>query len=40
MRKYDFEKKKVLDKLTNASPNEVGKILKEYFELKKKDKNN
>lgn len=38
MRKYDFEKKKVLDKLTNASPNEVGKILKEYFELRKKDK--
>ena len=38
MRKHDFERKKILDKLTNASPNEVGKILKEYFDYKKKNK--
>ena len=36
MRKYDAEYKKVLNKLTYAQPEEVGKILKEYFSLKKK----
>lgn len=38
MRKYDGEYKKVLNKLTNAEPNEVGKILKEYFNLKRRKK--
>lgn len=38
MRKYDLEYKKVLNKLTTASPEEVGGILKEYFNLKRKNK--
>lgn len=37
MRKYDSEYKKVLNKLNHAKPQEVGKILKEYFALKKKN---
>ncbi len=36
MRKTDKEYSKVLNKLTNAEPYEVGKILKEYFNLKRK----
>ena len=39
MKRYDGEYKKVLKKLTGAEPNEVGKILKEYFNLKRKNKN-
>ncbi len=35
MRKYDPEYKKILDRLTYCEPDEVGKILKEYFRLKK-----
>lgn len=38
MRRYDKEYKKVLDKLSSAEPNEVGKILKEYFNLKRRNK--
>ncbi len=38
MKKYDGEYKKVLNKLNGAEPNEVGKILKEYFNLKKRNK--
>ena len=38
MRKYDKEYRKVLNKLSSAEPNEVGKILKEYFNLKRKNK--
>lgn len=38
MRKYDLEYKKVLDKLNTASPSEVGGILKEYFNLRRKNK--
>lgn len=38
MRKYDLEYKKVLDRLTTASPEEVGEILKEYFSLRRKNK--
>ncbi len=33
MKKKDKEYKKVLSKLTYAEPNEVGKILKEYFNI-------
>ena len=40
MRRYDGEYRKVLNKLNNAEPNEVGKILKEYFNLKRKNKKN
>jgi len=36
MRKRDKEYQKVLNKLTYAEPQEVGKILKEYFHLKRK----
>lgn len=36
MKKYDGEYQEVLTRLTNAKPSEVGKILKEYFNLKKK----
>ena len=36
MRKSDKEYSKVLNKLTYAEPDEVGKILKEYFNLKRK----
>ena len=39
MRKYDKEYNKVLNKLTYAKPNEVGGILKEYFNLKRKKEN-
>ena len=39
MRNIDLECKKVLNKLKSCNPNEVGKILKEYFKLKK-EKNN
>jgi hypothetical protein len=35
MRKHSPEYNKILNKLTYAEPNEVGKILKEYFKLKK-----
>ena len=38
MRKYDGEYKKVLNKLNGAEPKEVGKILKEYFNLKRRKK--
>ena len=38
MRRYDKEYKKVLNKLSSAEPNEVGKILKEYFNLKRRNK--
>ena len=39
MKNIDIESKKVLNKLKRCNPNEVGKILKEYFKLKK-NKNN
>lgn len=39
MKRYDGEYKRVLNKLKKASPDEVGKILKEYFNLKRRDKN-
>ncbi len=35
MKTIDYECKKVLNKLKGCSPNDVGKILKEYFKLKK-----
>ena len=38
MRKYDGEYKKVLNKLNGAEPKEVGKILKEYFNHKRRKK--
>jgi hypothetical protein len=39
MKNIDLECRKVLNKLKNCNPNEVGKILKEYFNLKRKSKN-
>jgi hypothetical protein len=39
MRKTDRDYKQVLDRLTDAEPDEVGAILREYFALKK-SKNN
>ena len=36
MKKIDKEYKKVLNKLTYAEPQEVGAILKEYFNLRRK----
>lgn len=38
MKNIDYEHKKVLNKLKSCNPNEVGKILKEYFKLKRKEK--
>ena len=38
MKKNDREYKKVLSRLTNAEPQEVGAILKEYFDLRRKNK--
>ena len=38
MKNIDIECRKVLNKLKNCNPNEVGKILKEYFKLKKEEK--
>lgn len=37
MRNIEVEYKKILNKLNNAKPNEVGAILKEYFNLKRKN---
>ena len=39
MRKRNKEYQTVLSKLTNAGPEEVGAILKEYFSLRRKNKN-
>lgn len=39
MKKIDYESRKLLHELKNASPNQVGQILKRYFKLKK-DKQN
>ena len=38
MKNIDLEGKKILNKLKNCNPNEVGKILREYFNYKKKTK--
>ncbi len=38
MKNVDYECRKVLNRLKTCSPNEVGKILKEYFKLKKESK--
>ncbi|MBR6736940.1 MAG: hypothetical protein IKL82_01075 [Clostridia bacterium] len=35
MRKYNGEYKKILNELKNATPSEVGYILKRYFSAKK-----
>ena len=37
MRKRNKEYQEVLNQLTYAEPNEVGRILKEYFNLKRKN---
>ncbi len=37
MRRIDSEKRKVLNELKNASPNQVGRILKKYFALIKEN---
>ncbi len=39
MKKIDYEKRKVLEELKNASPNQVGRILKKFFKLKKDSQN-
>ena len=38
MKNIDIEQRKILNKLKRCNPNEVGKILKEYFKLKRKEK--
>ncbi len=38
MKKIDYESRKILNELKNASPDQVGGILKRFFKLRK-DKN-
>ncbi len=37
MRKRNKEQTQILKELSNAEPNEVGKILKKYFNAKRKN---